>query len=264
MWDRRDYVWASLSHSLSQVGRRQKNTRKKQHTRKRKWSTVSRICIFGCVAFSCALWRLFTLNIFWGKIFPPRENWVNFPSKGKFSLWRIIFPGKSLSLSLNMVSHEIMGLRKRSLYGSRENLWLSPASEDLPQAIFCLKRVMGRREQRAPESATHPKMQILETVHYLGIANRGVPGRGFQIVERAAFSSCGNLLLQGNSYWKSTLRLLLRRRVWGQICYLKTPPSENPPFDLPKLSQVQIKHSKNFRIENFRAPKRPPFKSLYV
>ena len=36
---------------------------------------------------------------------------------------------------------------------------------------------------------------------------------GFQIVERAAFSSCGNLLLQGNSYLKSTLRLLLRRRV---------------------------------------------------
>ena len=40
---------------------------------------------------------------------------------------------------------------------------------------------------------------------------------GFQIVERAAFSSRGNLLLQGNSYLKSTLRLLfkqlLRRRV---------------------------------------------------
>ena len=45
----------------------------------------------------------------------------------------------------------------------------------------------------------------------------------FQIVERAAFSSRGNLLLQGNSYLKSTLRLLLRRRVWGQICYLKNP-----------------------------------------
>ena len=37
---------------------------------------------------------------------------------------------------------------------------------------------------------------------------------GFQIVERAAFSSCGNLLLQWNSYSKKkTLRLLLRRRV---------------------------------------------------
>ena len=32
---------------------------------------------------------------------------------------------------------------------------------------------------------------------------------GFQIVEHAAFSSRGNLLLQGNSYLKSTLRLLL-------------------------------------------------------
>ena len=36
---------------------------------------------------------------------------------------------------------------------------------------------------------------------------------GFQIVERAVFSSRGHLLLQGNSYLKSTPRLLLRRRV---------------------------------------------------
>ena len=35
----------------------------------------------------------------------------------------------------------------------------------------------------------------------------------FQIVERVAFSLRGNLFLQGNSYLKSTLRLLLRRRV---------------------------------------------------
>ena len=36
---------------------------------------------------------------------------------------------------------------------------------------------------------------------------------GFQMVERAAFSSRGNLLLQGNSCLKLTLRLLLRRQV---------------------------------------------------
>ena len=48
------------------------------------------------------------------------------------------------------------------------------------------------------------------------IGNRewgGFQEGGFQIVERAAFPSRGNLLLQGNSYLKSTLRLLLRRRV---------------------------------------------------
>ena len=61
---------------------------------------------------------------------------------------------------------------------------------------------------------------------------------GFQIVKRAAFSLRGNLLLQGNSYLKSTLRLLLRRRVWGQICYLKTPRSKNPPFDFPDIGLV--------------------------
>ena len=38
-------------------------------------------------------------------------------------------------------------------------------------------------------------------------------------------------VLQGNSCLKSTLHLLLRRRVWGQICYLKNPPSENPPLN---------------------------------
>ena len=49
----------------------------------------------------------------------------------------------------------------------------------------------------------------------LGIANGGggFQEGGFQIVERAAFSSRGNLLLQGNSYLKSTLRLLLRHPV---------------------------------------------------
>ena len=55
--------------------------------------------------------------------------------------------------------------------------------------------------------------KVSGTVWELGIANGGVPGRGFQIVEHAAFSSRGNLLLQGNSYLKSTRRLLLRRRV---------------------------------------------------
>ena len=35
-----------------------------------------------------------SLNIFWDKIFPPREKWANFPSEGKFSLWEIIFPWK--------------------------------------------------------------------------------------------------------------------------------------------------------------------------
>ena len=56
---------------------------------------------------------------------------------------------------------------------------------------------------------------------------------GFQIVERAAFSSRGTLLLQGNSYLKSTLRLLLRRRVGGQICYLKNPLPKTPHSIFP-------------------------------
>ena len=48
----------------------------------------------------------------------------------------------------------------------------------------------------------------------LGIAKGGGFQEGvFQIVEHAAFSPRGNLLLQWNSYLKSTLRLLLRRRV---------------------------------------------------
>ena len=37
---------------------------------------------------------------------------------------------------------------------------------------------------------------------------------GFQIVERAAFSSRGNLLLQWNSYPKNYLRLFLTRESY--------------------------------------------------
>ena len=109
----------------------------------------------------------------------------------------------------------------------------------------------------------------------MGIANRGgLQEGGFQIVERAAFSSHGNLLLQGNSYLKSTLRLLLRRRVWGQICYLKPPPSENSPFDFPDFSlhnwlreivavtPIKIPREFFFVLQlRFRCPPRPP-KSL--
>ena len=67
----------------------------------------------------------------------------------------------------------------------------------------------------------------------------GVPGRGFSIVERAAVSSRGNLLLQGNSYLKSTLRLLLRRRVWGQTCYLKTPLPKTPHSIFPMYTPAR-------------------------
>ena len=56
---------------------------------------------------------------------------------------------------------------------------------------------------------------------------------GFQIVERAAFSLRGNLLLQGNSDLKSTLHLLLRRRVRGHICYLKNPLPKTPHSIFP-------------------------------
>ena len=77
-----------------------------------------------------------------------------------------------------------------------------------------------------------PWVQTFYPVLGLG-SGEGLPGRGFQIVERAAFSSGGNLLLQRNSCLKSTLRLLLRRRVWGQICYLKTPLLKTPHSIFP-------------------------------
>ena len=85
--------------------------------------------------------------------------------------------------------------------------------------------------------SSHLSLPLLRPIRNL-LGNRewgGFQEGSFQIVERAAFSSRGDLLLQGNSYLKSTLRLLLQRRVWGQICYLKSPPSENPPFDFPNL-----------------------------
>ena len=58
-----------------------------------------------------------------------------------------------------------------------------------------------------------PKTQKREVNENWESRMGGFQEGGFQIVERAAFSSRGDLLLQGTSYLKSTLRLLLRRRV---------------------------------------------------
>ena len=51
---------------------------------------------------------------------------------------------------------------------------------------------------------------------------------GFQVVERAAFSSRGNLLLQGNSLAIATSGLRTN-------LLFEKPPSENPPFGFPKM-----------------------------
>ena len=63
-----------------------------------------------------------------GKIFPLRDN---FPLKIAFP-----FPPNG------QFSHEMKGLRKRSFYGLRESLWLSPARENLPQAIFLPQKML--------------------------------------------------------------------------------------------------------------------------
>ena len=86
------------------------------------------------------------------------------------------------------------------------------------------------RAPSTPERGSQSKVHVSSHAHSPTIWESQMGGfqeGGFQIVEHAAFSSRGNLLLQGN-YLKSTLRLLLRRRVWGQICYLKNPLPKTP------------------------------------
>ena len=76
-----------------------------------------------------------SLNIFWGKIFPPREN---FPSQGLFSLensfpfpseWTV-FPGNE-------------GLGKKELVCLEGKFMTFPARENLPQAIFLSQKMSG-------------------------------------------------------------------------------------------------------------------------
>ena len=64
-----------------------------------------------------------TLNIFWGKIFPLRDNWADFPSEGKFSIWGIVSLENSFPFPLECtVFPGNEGFRERNFYGLREIL----------------------------------------------------------------------------------------------------------------------------------------------
>ena len=82
---------------------------------------------------------IFPKHHFWGKNFPPRKNWVNYPSEGNFP-FKIAFPFPRNNLS----SHEMKGLRKRSFDGFclEENLRLSPAREIYLKPFFASQDVM--------------------------------------------------------------------------------------------------------------------------
>ena len=54
--------------------------------------------------------------------------------------------------------------------------------------------------------------------------------------------------MQGNSYLKSTLRLLLRRRVWGQNLLFENPPSENPPIRFSQLLGTRNQFSRTKKV----------------
>ena len=108
--------------------------------------------------------------------------------------------------------------KRRTLRRKTNNAFLARFLVHLFGAIFDNKT--GENLKWLPKCPLH----IFWELRMGGVLGRGV----FKTVERAAFSSRGSLLLQGNSYLKSTLRLLLRRRVGGQICYLKNPLPKTP------------------------------------
>ena len=77
---------------------------------------------------------------------------------------------------------------------------------------------------------------------FLGIANGGVPGREFSNSWTCCVFFAWKSVIARELYLKSTLRLLLRRRVWGQICCLKnllpkTPHSISQSFPQPKTAE---------------------------
>ena len=93
---------------------------------------------------------LWTLNIFWGKIFPPRENWVeNYPSEGKFSLWGIIFPWKNSFLfpSKWPIFPWNEGFEKKEFLWFEGKFMTFPREENLPQAIFLPQKMLWGWDQ---------------------------------------------------------------------------------------------------------------------
>ena len=99
----------------------------------------------------------------------------NVPFKGKlgeFSLWGKIFPLKDYfplkiaSLSLEMANFPVKWRvwEKGVFYGLGENLWLSPARENLPQAIFfASKDVMGKKVFLCSKKVLRRKKAFWET-----------------------------------------------------------------------------------------------------
>ena len=113
------------------------------------------------------------------------------------------------------------------------------SEDDIQHLPFARYRVWLVRGKKVPQS---PKPQKIQSNQKVTKSDSGWESRmgGFQEGGFSNSWTCCEFFawksaIQGNSYLKSTLRLLLRRRVWGQICYLKNPPSENPPFDFPDL-----------------------------
>ena len=79
---------------------------------------------------------------------------------------------------------------------------------------FIVREFLRKNSVLGQFSAKFPLPNPLQNGNFINIVvSASLKEGGFQMVQRAAFSSRGNLLLQWNSYLKSTPRLLLRRRV---------------------------------------------------
>ena len=130
--------------------------------------------------------------------------------------------------SINVCEHPIfcdfpsffMEIHTASPLKLAPTMWAFRHNSRLKQGQGIEHLIQGRLGHPKPQKLIEIKIRLSTWESRMGGFQEG----GFQIVERAASSSCGNLLLQG------ALRLLLWRRVWGQIYYLKNPPSENPPI----------------------------------
>ena len=73
---------------------------------------------------------------------------------------------------------------------------------------------------------------------------------GFQIVELAAFSSRGNLLLQGEFLLKIDTSLAIATSGLRTNLLFEKPPPENPPFDFPRNPCDRDPPTRNFK--NFK------------
>ena len=83
--------------------------------------------------------------MFWGKIFPPREKWANFPQRGRFSLWGMISFEVAFAFPRNALVPTKWRAWEKGAFVARGKIHdFPPRGKIYLKPFFCLKRCQGK------------------------------------------------------------------------------------------------------------------------